>query len=538
MRLLLLAFPFFLFAAVADLPGQEKGKAKEKKYKISWKKIVLDKKFRSEGVAVADVDGDGKKDILVGDRWYQAPDWKPHVIRADKDYRDGLKNVYSRSFAVFTDDIDGDGFPDMIVIGFPGAPCHWYKNPGKSPGPWKEYMIQDNACNETPQYVDLLGTGKRGLILGHKGEMCYFTPGPDATKPWTRLSVSGPGKAIPGTAMFAHGLGSGDVNGDGKLDVLCKDGWWEQSASAPEKGSWKFHPYSFQDCADIVAFDVDGDGKNDLISSSAHRTGFWWHQQKAGKEHPAFVSQLLFPIPTALAEKAPEGVKFTKEEQAIYDALKKARIEQKRVPWRAEAKLVADARGFAVYAATNGGGKVDVDKARYSGDIIAQHHGDLEGYKAAEIVKDLFEKFPAAKDPGLEVGVGVFQTAGGAKRYTILLGDRGVFALPGQTHALHFVDIDGDGLKDLVTGPTGDDQPGDPAFLYWFKAKKDKAGFTTFTPMKIDDDSGIGTQFAIEDMNGDGLLDIIVSNKKGVFLFLQVREEIIDPVPPPITDDN
>jgi hypothetical protein len=545
-RTLLFALPLFVAFATGELAGQEKDKGK--KFKITWKKIILDKKFRSEGVAVADVDKDGKKDILVGDLWYQAPDWKPHVIRADKDYRDGQKNVYSKTFAVFADDLDGDGYPDMIVIGFPGAPCHWYKNPGKSGGKWAEHMIQDDACNETPQYVDLLGTGKRGLILGHKGEMCFFIPGPDPTKPWTRISISGPpakGQTIPGTFKFAHGLGAGDVNGDGKLDVMCNAGWWEQPSSDATKGSWKFHPYKIEDCADIYAFDIDGDGKNDLVSSAAHRTGFWWHQQKAGKDHPAFVSQLLFPIPNEVAKKTPEGVKFTKEEQAIYDAIRKVRTDQKHVPWRAEPKLVGDARGFALYAATSEDGKVDLDKARYPGEIVAQLHGDLAVTGPADIVRNLLDKFPKAKDPGLELGVGVFQTASGNKRFCVVLGDRGVFALPGQTHALNFVDVDGDGLKDFVTGrrywahgPTGDDQPADPAYLYWFKAKKDKTGLTTFAPMKIDDESGVGTQFAVEDVDGDGLLDIVISNKYGVFLFLQVREAIIDPVPPPVNDDN
>ena len=114
-----------------------------------------------------------------------------------------------------------------------------------------------------------------------------------------------------------------------------------------------------------------------------------------------------------------------------------------------------------------------------------------------------------------------------------MIGDSGAFSLPAQTHALHCVDINGDGLKDLVSGrrwwahgPRGDAGPNDPAYLYWFEAKLDKSGFTTFTPHEIDDDSGIGTQFAIMDMNGDGLLDIIISNKKGVFLFLQVREAV------------
>jgi hypothetical protein len=95
------------------------------------------------------------------------------------------------------------------------------------------------------------------------------------------------------------------------------------------------------------------------------------------------------------------------------------------------------------------------------------------------------------------------------------------------------VDIDGDGLKDLVTGrrwwahgPKGDPGADGPAVLYWFRARRDQHGRVTFEPNQIDDDSGIGTQFAVHDVNGDGLLDIIISNKKGTFAFLQVRENI------------
>ena len=142
--------------------GFDAGAQDKKPVAISWKKIVLDREFRSEGVGVADVNKDGKLDVIVGDCWYQAPqnpagEWKRHILRADRKF--DLMN-YSDSFCCFTDDFNGDGWPDVIVIPFPGNPCYWYENPGAKGGLWKEHLLTNSACNETPIYVDLFKTGK------------------------------------------------------------------------------------------------------------------------------------------------------------------------------------------------------------------------------------------------------------------------------------------------------------------------------------------------------------------------------------------
>src|SRR5262249_3756087 len=92
--------------------------------RISLRKIVLDTKFRSEGAAVADINKDGKLDIIVGDFWYEAPDWKIHPIRKSTSPNGFDPAHYSNCMICFVDDFNKDGWPDVGVIGFPGAACH------------------------------------------------------------------------------------------------------------------------------------------------------------------------------------------------------------------------------------------------------------------------------------------------------------------------------------------------------------------------------------------------------------------------------
>ena len=125
---------------------------------VRFKKIVVDRAFRSEGVATADVNRDGRLDILAGDVWYEAPGWKMHEVRPVRRYNPA--RGYSLCFQNFAQDVNGDGWPDSIVVNFPGKSCTWYENPKGKPGHWKERVVWPSACGETPLFDDLLGTGR------------------------------------------------------------------------------------------------------------------------------------------------------------------------------------------------------------------------------------------------------------------------------------------------------------------------------------------------------------------------------------------
>jgi hypothetical protein len=411
-----------LLAAASALPA-----AGQTKPLHSFSKSVLTQEFWAEGAHVGDFNKDGKKDIVAGPYWYAGPDFKQRhrfyeatqtfkVKAADGSekvvpgFEGGLgkNNAYSNNFLSYVHDVNADGWDDVVVMGFPGEQTWWYENP-KNQGAWPRHMALDVTDNESPTFLDITGDGKPEVICSSKGAYGWSEPdSSDPTKPWSWRAIS-PNKNYH---KYTHGLGVGDVNGDGRMDLLEKDGWWEQPASLAGYPLWKHHPYAFgTGGAQMYAYDVDGDGRNDVITSlAAHGYGLTWFRN---------------------VDDGKGGIGF--EENTFMN-----------------------------------------------------------------------------KEPG-------------ENRYGVKFS---------QLHAIDLQDVDGDGLKDIVTGkrfwahgPTGDPEPGAPAVLYWFRLVRHADKSVDFVPYRIDDDSGVGTQVLVADVNGDRLLDVVVGNKKGVFVHVhQVRQ--------------
>src|SRR5690606_2389803 len=123
------------------------------------------------------------------------------------------------------------------------------------------------VSNESPAYVNLVGDARKELVFMSEGRLGWAEPGADPTEPWTFHAISDAVYSTP----YVHGLGVGDVDGDGQMDVLDASTWWRRAQSS----GWVGMAADFTQGvvspiaggAQMYAFDVDGDGDSDVITS-------------------------------------------------------------------------------------------------------------------------------------------------------------------------------------------------------------------------------------------------------------------------------
>jgi len=371
----------------------------------AFKRIQLSNEFYAEGAYFGDFNRDGKLDVVAGPFWFAGPDFlQKNEIRPPAKFD---PHGYSDNFLTYTADFNGDGWTDVFYVPFPGAEGFWYENPQNKPGHWQKHLAYSMVGNESPGLADVNGDGRPDLILNNEGCLGYATFDPTKpNEPWRFRAVSPKDSRFQ---RFTHGIGAGDINGDGRVDLVEAAGWWEQPPDPNSEVPWKFHPHKFAEAASqMLVTDVDGDGLSDVINSwHCHRYGLVWNRQlrSAAGEITWEQNVIMSPAPDT-----------------------------------------------------------SLDTLRFS-----------------------------------------------------------------QLHAMESADMNGDGLKDIVTGkrfwahgPVGDVEPDASAVVYWFELRRTN-GQASFIPHLIDNDSGVGTQVTVADLNDDKRPDVIVANKQGIFIHLSDR---------------
>jgi hypothetical protein len=221
----------------------------------------------NEACAFADVNKDGRLDIVSGENWYEAPRWTRHKFR-DLNYWDN----YIDDFSDLPLDVNGDGFPDIITATWNSRKLVWMENPGKRASAWKEHVIDSGFPTEFAFLVDIDNDGNARELLPQFGD-------PKAPLAWYEWKDGSFVKHIAAPNSIPHGIGAGDVNGDSRTDILTPKGWLEAPAD-PRSDKWIMHPdWDLTSVGFLHVYDVDGDGLNDIVTAMAHDFGIFWLQQ-------------------------------------------------------------------------------------------------------------------------------------------------------------------------------------------------------------------------------------------------------------------
>ncbi len=248
---------------------------------VRFQRQVLTDEYYCDGVAAGDINSDGHLDIVAGPFWYEGPEfttahafYEPVVLPREASP--------SNSMFSFVHDFSGDGKPDILVLGrVHKHPAKWYENPGEIGKDWKCHFAFERVRGESPTLVDIDGDGGVELISHWDGRWGWIEP--NADDPYQAWSFHPIGDD-EGWPQFYHGEGVGDVNGDGRLDLILNDGWYEQPDGDGDPHAWPFHRHRFSQGrggAQMFVVDVDDDGDGDVLSAiDAHGWGVAWYQQQ------------------------------------------------------------------------------------------------------------------------------------------------------------------------------------------------------------------------------------------------------------------
>ena len=227
--------------------------------------------------AVGDVNGDGRPDIVICGRngrmvWLEntgkGKEFPVHLI-------DDVDKMECGGSLV---DLTGSGRLDIINGGdWRSTEIFWWQNPGPSEGKWKRRLVADTRQSQFHDTIvgDVTGDGQKSLVFtnqhGPGGTTVFRIPLPKDpfVSPWPGLEVMGSGKSEKnigsGGQQPEEGLAIGDVDGDGKNELVAGTHWYKYAG--PGK-PWQAHKFaSGYITTKIVVADIDGDGQSEIILS-------------------------------------------------------------------------------------------------------------------------------------------------------------------------------------------------------------------------------------------------------------------------------
>lgn len=265
---------------------------------LRWK-IKLLTVDSNEGIDVGDFNKDGKPDVIAGRNWYAAPDYVSRPVRTIEDW-----NGYVESNGDYVIDVDSDGWLDVIAGSFIPSQVYWYKNPGldalRRGQMWKKNLLVDTQAsqNEGQLMHDLDKDGKPEWIVNSWRKNSPMLAWRFSTRKVTIPNKKGKKKGNGSSQQVVtlkriminskgngHGMGFGDVNSDGREDIICGTGWYERPVSDIFHKAWKFHPdWNFHASVPVLVRDLNGDGRNDIIWGKGHDFGLQWWQLTAPGE--------------------------------------------------------------------------------------------------------------------------------------------------------------------------------------------------------------------------------------------------------------
>lgn len=270
---------------IKDLKPQYKSVASPIKYKTH----KLSDSY-NEGSEVVDINRDGKLDVTSGEYWYEAPDWKPHRYRVVR-----ISGEFANNYGEVAMDVNQDGWMDIISGGWFVPELIWYENPGdfSKDSMWKEHIINANfPQTETVIPYDIDGDGRTDIVMNR-----YNDKVPVKYLRFVGLENSETGfdEMTVGLEGRGHGMGVGDLNSDGRPDILTPDGWYENPLHTVTQ-AWKFHdnfdaPHSG---IPMQVDDLNEDGMPDIIQGHGHDFGLYWYEQtrdSAGRQ--AWISHTI-----------------------------------------------------------------------------------------------------------------------------------------------------------------------------------------------------------------------------------------------------